>query len=80
MSACHQTELLPGHAPHLQRFPLKLAGEWVQRPHDVNDRAIAVQGCYRGAPTAVSAGISLPGSSFAMELIAVNIPCHVYTY
>ena len=49
VAAFHQAEHLARHAAHLQRFPVKLAGKRIQRPHDVGDRAVAVQH-WRGAP------------------------------
>ena len=41
--AFHQAEHLAGHPAHLQGFAIETAGERVEGPHDVGDRAIAVQ-------------------------------------
>ena len=43
VAAFHQAEHLARHAAHLQRFPVKRAGERIQRAHDVGDGAVAVQ-------------------------------------
>ena len=40
--ALHEAEHLPRPPGHLQRLPVELAGERVERPHDVGDRAVAV--------------------------------------
>ena len=41
--AFHQAEHLARQPAHLQRFEIERAGERIERPHDVGDRAIAVQ-------------------------------------
>jgi hypothetical protein len=38
----HEAEHLPRPPADLQRLPVELAGERVQRPHDVGDRAVSV--------------------------------------
>ena len=47
--AFHQAEHFPRQPAHLQRFEIERALERVERPHDVGDRAVAVQlGMRRG--------------------------------
>ena len=41
--AFHQAEHLARHPAHVQGFAVELAGERVERPHDVGDGAVAVQ-------------------------------------
>ena len=41
--AFHQAEHLARQPAHLQRFAVERAGERIERPHDVGDRAVAVQ-------------------------------------
>ena len=41
--ALHQAEHLPRPAADLQRLAVELAGERVERPHDVGDRPVAVR-------------------------------------
>ena len=41
--AFHQAEHLARHPAHLQRLAVELAGERVERPHDVGDGAVAVE-------------------------------------
>ena len=49
----HQAEHLPGVAADLERLAVELAGERVQRPHDVADRPVAVR-ARRAAPRCCS--------------------------
>ena len=42
MPALHQAEHLPGHPADLQRLAVELAGEGVERAHDVADGPVAV--------------------------------------
>ena len=48
MPALHQAEHLPGQPAHLKRLAVEGAPEGVERPHDVGDRPVAVQGGVRG--------------------------------
>ena len=59
VAALHQAEHLPGAPAHLQRLAVELAGERVQRAHDVGDGAVAVLGAC-GA-SVFSACASTPG-------------------
>ena len=43
MAPFHQAEHLAGHPAHLQRLPIKGAGEGIEGAHDVGDHAVAVQ-------------------------------------
>src|SRR5579862_6256660 len=43
VAAFHQAEHFTRHAAYLERFEVKLAGEWVQRAHDVGDGLVAVR-------------------------------------
>src|SRR5215475_12902361 len=38
----HKADPLTGHAAYLQRLAIELAFEWVQRLHDVADRAVSM--------------------------------------
>ena len=42
MPTLHQAEHLPGVAAHVEGFPVEVAGERIQRSHDVADGAIAM--------------------------------------
>ena len=55
MAAFHQAEHLARHAAHGQRFAIERAGEWIQRRHDVGDRAVTMLVCIgRGVACALS--------------------------
>ena len=62
----HQAEHLPGAAADLQRLAVELAGERVQRPHDVAD-----------GPVAVVAGVRRLGAVGLLEHAGVGLGDHL---
>ena len=75
VAALHQAEHLPGVAADLQRLPVELAGERVERAHDVADGLVPVVGGVRGLG-AVGL-LQHPGVGLRDHLLAVVHPDQV---
>ena len=68
MAALHEAEHLPGHAAHLERFPVELPLDGVHRLHDVADGPVAVIGGVLGG--CLLGGLPDAGVGLAHHLLA----------